>query len=76
MPETLRFCADVHLRKLAHLLKMLGYDTVYKNDFTKEDLHQIARNENRALISKAPYFKRFSDFRYQVKPIQWINVKK
>ena len=60
MPETLRFCADVHLGKLAHLLKMLAYDTVYKNDFTKEDLHQIARNENLAFGFRSPVrYQRF-----------------
>jgi uncharacterized protein len=61
MSETLRFCADVHLGKLARMLRMLGFDTVYKNDLSKEELYQIAHNENRYLLSKSAYFKRFSD---------------
>jgi uncharacterized protein len=61
MPDTIRFCADVHLGKLARLLRMLGFDTVYKNDFRKEELYEISRNENRYVLSKSAYFKRFSD---------------
>jgi uncharacterized protein with PIN domain len=56
MPETLRFGADVHLGKLARLLRMLGFDTVYKNNFSKEELYEIARKEHRCLLSKASYF--------------------
>jgi len=56
MPETLRFCADVHLGKLARLLRMLGFDTVYKNNFTKEELYEIAHKEHRCLLSKASCF--------------------
>jgi uncharacterized protein with PIN domain len=68
MHETLEFCADVHLGKLARLLRMLGFDTVYKNNFSKKDLHEIARNEHRCLLSKAAYFTKFHDINfYQVK---------
>ncbi len=77
MSETLRFCADVHLGKLARILRMLGFDTVYKNDFSKEDLYQISRNEHRILLSKSSYFRRFADITfYQIKstdPQQQIN---
>lgn len=68
MPETLRFCADVHLGKLARLLRMLGFDTVYKNNFTRESLYEIARREQRCLLSKASYFLKVSGIIfYQVK---------
>ncbi len=68
MTETLRFCADVHLGKLARLLRMLGFDTVYKNDFSQEDLHKISVNEHRCLLSKSAYFIKFSDIDfYQIK---------
>ena len=77
MPETLRFCADVHLGKLARLLRMFGFDTSYKNDFSKEDLYEIALNENRVLLSKSDYFSRFTDINfYQVKsadPLQQLK---
>jgi uncharacterized protein with PIN domain len=58
MPETLRFCADVHLGKLSRLLIMLGFDTVYENDFSKEDLYEIALKDQRVLLSKSDYFSR------------------
>jgi uncharacterized protein len=68
MPGTLHFCADVHLGKLARLLRMLGFDTVYKNDWSKEDLYGIAKNEERILLSKSPYFLKFPDITfYQIK---------
>ncbi len=68
MPGTLHFCADVHLGKLAPLRRMLGFDTVYKNDWSKEDLYGIAKNEERILLSKSPYFLKFPDITfYQIK---------
>lgn len=68
MSETVRFCADVHLGKLARLLRMLGFDTVYKNDYSKKDLYEIARNDHRCLLSKAFYFTTLPDINfYQVK---------
>jgi uncharacterized protein with PIN domain len=59
--STIRFCADVHLGKLARLLRMLGFDTAYQNNFFKEELHEIARSEHRSLLSKSDYFSKFSD---------------
>jgi len=68
MSETLRFCADVHLGKLARLLRMLGFDTVYKNDFSKKDLCEIALKEQRILVSKSDYFSRLPGITfYQIK---------
>jgi|SRR6185312_5871210 len=67
MAETIRFCSDVHLGKLSRLLRMLGFDTVYQNNFSKEQLYEIARNENRCLLSKASYFSKFPEINfYQV----------
>jgi uncharacterized protein len=68
MISTIRFCADVHLGKLARLLRMLGFDTVYQNNFSKEELYIIAKNEHRSLLSKSPYFAQFPDINFfQVK---------
>ncbi|HTM91403.1 MAG TPA: Mut7-C RNAse domain-containing protein [Flavisolibacter sp.] len=47
-----KFIADVHLGKLARLLRMLGFDTVYKNDFTLNELVKISDEENRILLSR------------------------
>lgn len=47
-----KFIADVHLGKLARSLRLLGFDTVYKNDYSNSQLLQISRQENRVLLSR------------------------
>ena len=47
-----RFVLDVHLGKLAFHLRMLGYDTLYQNDFTDVQLLEIAGKEERILLSR------------------------
>jgi uncharacterized protein with PIN domain len=47
-----RFVADVHLGKLARLLRMLGFDTIYSNASTKEELRSIALTQNRILLTR------------------------
>jgi uncharacterized protein len=47
-----RFIADVHLGKLARLLRLLGFDTVYKNNYTKKELTTISSEEQRILLSR------------------------
>ena len=39
-----RFVADVHLGKLAKLLQLPGFDTLYNNTTTVNELIQISRN--------------------------------
>ena len=46
------FVLDVHLGKLAHLLRMFGFDASYRNDFTDENLVRISAAEGRTLLSK------------------------
>ena len=68
MSETLTFCADVHLGKLARLLRMVGFDTIYENNLTKNELYEIALNEQRCLLSKAPGFLKVPGINfYQIK---------
>ncbi len=45
----LKLILEVHLGKLAHYLRMFGFDTLYENNWTKESLITISRNENRTL---------------------------
>ncbi len=47
-----RFICDVHLGKLASLLRMLGFDTSYKADATDIELLNSSLDERRALLSK------------------------
>src|SRR5690242_15888498 len=46
------FVADVHLGKLARLLRMLGFDTAYSNAFSNEELVNIALEQDRVLLSR------------------------
>jgi uncharacterized protein with PIN domain len=54
-PEPLRraaFVLDVHLGKLARLLRMLGFDTLYRNDFDDPELVRISADEHRTLLTR------------------------
>jgi len=48
-----KFILDVHLGKLANQLRMFGFDTLYQNNWMKESLTTISRNENRILLSRS-----------------------
>jgi uncharacterized protein with PIN domain len=47
-----RFILDVHLGKLARLLRLLGFDALYRNDYTRDELIQKSIDEHRILLSK------------------------
>lgn len=47
-----RFVADAHLGGLAHLLRMMGFDTLYDNNYHDDELVDIVRNEGRILLSR------------------------
>jgi uncharacterized protein with PIN domain/sulfur carrier protein ThiS len=47
-----RFVADVHLGKLARLLRMLGFDTVYQRDYSDEDIVGISVAERRIVLTR------------------------
>jgi hypothetical protein len=51
-PRRSRFVLDVHPGKLAHHLRMFGFDALYRNDARPEELVAIARREDRILLSK------------------------
>lgn len=46
------FILDAHLGKLAKYLRMLGFDTLYRNDFGDEEIIEIAARENRIILSR------------------------
>jgi hypothetical protein len=48
----MRFVLDTHLGKLAAHLRMLGFDSVYRNDCGDEVLAQISAAEQRTLLSR------------------------
>lgn len=47
-----RFAADAHLGKLAAYLRMVGFDTLYRNDFSDDELERISKEEHRILLSR------------------------
>jgi len=46
-----RFVLDVHLGRLAAYLRMLGFDTLYRNDFDDPTLANISADEHRILLT-------------------------
>jgi uncharacterized protein with PIN domain len=54
-PKPLRepkFIVDVHLGKLAKYLRILGFDTLYKNNSLASDLIKISHDEKRTILTK------------------------
>jgi uncharacterized protein with PIN domain/molybdopterin converting factor small subunit len=47
-----RFVADVHLGRLAVYLRMLGFDTLYRNDFGDEELARVSSEQERILLTR------------------------
>jgi uncharacterized protein with PIN domain len=46
------FILDVHLGKLARYLRMLGLDTLYRNDYLDREIVRIARTQNRIILTR------------------------
>ncbi|WP_349262608.1 Mut7-C RNAse domain-containing protein [Allocoleopsis sp.] len=52
LPSILRFVLDVHLGKLASSLRLLGFDTLYRNDYDDEELAEISASQQRILLTR------------------------
>lgn len=52
LPSHITFVLDVHLGKLASSLRMLGFDTWYRNDYDDEELAIISATKNRILLTR------------------------
>ncbi len=53
-PEPLRevkFVLDVHLGKLARLLRLLGFDSFYRNNLMDDEIIEISLNERRIILT-------------------------
>lgn len=46
------FVLDVHLGKLSRLLRFLGFDVEYRNDYNDPEITHIAVTENRILLTR------------------------
>lgn len=51
-PPGIRFIADAHLGGLARLLRLAGFDTLYRNDFTDAELAAVSAGEGRILLTR------------------------
>jgi hypothetical protein len=51
LPEP-RFVLDVGLGRLAGLLRMLGFDTLWRNDYADDVLARVSRDEQRLLLTR------------------------
>jgi uncharacterized protein len=47
-----RFVLDVHLGRLAAYLRMLGFDTLYPDDYRDEELARLSSEEQRILLTR------------------------
>lgn len=47
-----RFVLDTHLGRLAAYLRLLGFDTLYRNDYKDDELAAISSKERRILLTK------------------------
>lgn len=47
-----RFVLDVHLGRLANYLRLLGFDTLYRNDFDDDELLAISHAEHRTVLTR------------------------
>jgi len=48
----LRFVADAHLGGLARFLRMLGCDTLHRNDYSDEEIRRLADMEGRIVLTR------------------------
>lgn len=47
-----RFVIDTNLGQLARYLRLLGFDVVYRNDFTDREVAKVAQDENRIVLTR------------------------
>lgn len=47
-----KFICDVHCGKLAKLLRLLGFDTLYRNDYTDQRIVEVSLLEKRCILTR------------------------
>jgi uncharacterized protein len=66
-----RFILDNHLGRLAVYLRMLGFDSLYRNDFQDEELAMLASEQDRILLTRDRHLL----MRNQVRRGYWLRSK-
>jgi len=51
-PDPARFVLDIHLGRLAAYLRLLGFDSLYRNDYQDDQLAAIAAYQSRLLLTR------------------------
>jgi uncharacterized protein with PIN domain len=52
LPRPVRFVLDTHLGRLAVYLRLLGFDALYRNDYTDPQLAELSAQEGRLLLTR------------------------
>jgi uncharacterized protein with PIN domain/sulfur carrier protein ThiS len=52
LPSELRFALDVGLGRLAGFLRMLGFDTLWRNDFADDELARLSGDDERIVLTR------------------------
>ena len=47
-----KFVAHGHLGKLAHKLRLLGFDTLFRNDYSDSEIVELSLQENRIILTR------------------------
>jgi uncharacterized protein with PIN domain len=50
--RNIRFIVDAHLGKLAKNLRIMGFDALYRNNYTDNEIRLIARLQHRIILTK------------------------
>jgi uncharacterized protein with PIN domain len=50
--RVIQFILDVHLGKLAKRLRLLGFDTLYSNTYSDEEISEISKKEKRIILTR------------------------
>lgn len=58
-PRTIRFAVDRMLGRLARMLRMLGYDTLYSQQVSPEELRGLAERDSRLILTRGEVERRF-----------------
>jgi len=48
----IKFIADVHLGKLARFLRLMGFDTIYRNDYDDREIISLSQKEYRVILTR------------------------
>ncbi len=64
-----KFICDVHLGKLSRYLRMLGFDSLYSNQYSNDEIIKISYEEKRIILSKNIKFKKYEE----VTHFYWIR---